>query len=182
MGKKIQQNSKKKKIVTIAVVSVLVLIGLFTRDFVQDKLDTQRFAQAEASKNTAFTALINGLSGIIRTETQQRCYNSERGPYDNGRLWCEVSSVAYLDNVIPESDLEQKLKGIIQTENWSATNKRAAKVEFEGARDLVCEMLVYDGNLATEPGYSLPNEPRSKQTVIVTCADRAKAKHYPYID
>ena len=116
---------------------------------------------------------------------KNECFNTEQGPYDNGKLWCQTASVALLNKDYSYEDI-----GKIFSETTAVRGLKTSMSENYGvkrysvtASDITCrlslinrENKLYGGdNYGVLAGVSRP-------ALSVSCADRAKAKHYPYTD
>lgn len=166
----------------VSLVLAAILLAWFIQARISQHYDGQRFAEADRKKQVVFDELMQSMGAPITIKDQKRCYQSQQGPFDNGRLWCETSSAGYFAEPIPMQEITGKFESIFHEHGWNGMNDRRAEFEFEGAKDIPCELIIKDGVLAQEPGSGLPGEIQSKQTVIISCSDRAKAKHYDYID
>lgn len=169
------------KLISI-VALVLLLVAWFAQVRVSQHYDGLRFAEADKKKQIVFDELLNKIDTPLKIEKKNICYDSEQGPWDNGRLWCQVTSAAYFVEATSEMQIREIFEAVVNNNALRKIETRANGTVFYGSEDLLCSLTVYDGLLAADPGFYLSDQRDSKQTVIVRCSDRAKAKHYPYIE
>lgn len=183
-GRMVKQSKMKGHLNRWKLVGV-VIVALSLAWLVQVKIsqhyDGQRFAEADKKRQTVFMQLVQRLGAPTKIDDSNVCYNSEQGPFDNGRLWCQIASAAYFRSTLPKTTINEYFREIVEANGYMSTDQRVGELEFEGEKDLPCELIIYEGPLALEPGFYLQADVHSKQTVIVRCSDRAKAKHYTYI-
>lgn len=177
-------NKKISGLLTGITMAAILILGFLLLRTIEIRQDANRFAEADRIKQAVFDDLIKAI-GItpIQIEEKNVCYNSEQGPYDDGRLWCRVSSAAYFAQELASEEIEDVYRSIIkQKKLLVAQSSTAGGTVFYGGRDLPCTLIAYRDWAAISPGYYFPNNESAKQTLILRCAARAKAKHYPYID
>lgn len=175
-------NKKISGLLTGITMAAILILGFLLLRTIEIRQDANRFAEADRIKQAVFDDLIKAI-GItpIQIEEKNVCYNSEQGPYDDGRLWCQVASAAYFADLTPQEDIVERFKAAVTGRSYNLLTNGSGDFAFRVA-GMSCGLYVYDDILAVVPGYYLPENALSKQTVIVRCSDRAKAKHYPYID
>lgn len=181
MAKKAPRQPRRinKLLIGIAVAAIVILVlALF--NYIQTRRDAHRFVEADRVKQAVFDDVIKEL-GAIPTHTEEKdvCYNSEHGPWDNGRLWCQVASIAYYSEQIEESAMEGSYKNALRQNGLSGAIAQPGKTVFY-VRDLPCTLETSVGTMAVEPAYYFSKNNSAKQALIVRCATRAKAAHYPY--
>ena len=148
---------------------------------VQKQLDKQRFEEADKNKKLVFSQLLKRTgTQPLAVEEKNICYNSEQGPFDKGRLWCQSASAAYFENEIPKTQIYNHFKDILMANNIDSSE--ASGGQFTGSDNLKCKLFVDNSQLATSTPYYFSDNPNSKQTIVLVCVDRAQAKHYPYIE
>lgn len=147
--------------------------------------DKARFSEADQKQQMVFDELLQKVGATpIQTVNRDLCYSSEQGPYDHGRLWCQVSEIAYFSGDTPVLSTESVkiyFDDIVREHSLKTTNQRAADLEFEGADRLPCEVELITGEFAKDSTNYFPGNADANQSIAVLCADRAKINHYPYI-
>ncbi len=177
-----QQSSKRKTIIIAIVIMAVFSIGSFLLIAQRNRQDANRFAEADKNMQAVFNDLVQSVGTPIETETKNVCYNTENGPYDNGRLWCRVSAAAYFAHVAPGSSIKNILETVVDNNNLPSAISDSGDAVFYAAEGVPCSLIVYDGEAAKNPGHRFGKNAESKLTLVVRCADRAKAKHYPYMN
>jgi hypothetical protein len=171
----------RKMLITLIVLGALVLIGvwflIYTKSINDDK---QRFVNANELKNLLLNELIARMGTPIKKDEINKCYNSEQGPWDDGSLWCGAAAVAYYANEVEENVVLDKFKNVANLHSIE-TKLEFRRLEFKTADKLPCYFQVYSGKFADSPGHGFQVETNTKQTILISCADRALAKHFPYI-
>lgn len=174
------QHKKIKNLFLGVAVATLTILGFVLLRTIEVRQDANKFAEADRVKQAVFEDLVEKM-GETPTHIVEKdvCYNTEQGPYDNGRLWCQVASIAYYSNRLEASGLEESFEGALSQNGLSGTIAPSGKTVFY-VRELPCAIETLTDIMAVEPGYYFPKNNSAKQALIVRCADRAKAKHYSY--
>lgn len=175
-------NAKDKKILYIGAIIFTIALALFGINKVLVYQDGRRFAEADQKQQMVFDELVQAVGTPIQVTDKNACYNSEQGPYDNGVLWCQVASAAYYAEKQSEGSLRAAWERVLSENRLPSEQTDANGLVFNAAKGIICILRVYNDYSATRPGFFLPENLGSKQTFVIDCADRAKAKHYPYID
>lgn len=175
--KKLNGIRVNKKWLAILVAVFVLLITVVVWFSISTNRDAARFQEAEAAKDKVFSAVVAKIGDPIATDEKNVCYNSEQGPYDNGRLWCQTASAAYFSFRIADDHMHALYHDAIQSSDVTEVGS-----DFYGSDDLRCRLETYAGEHAKRPAYYLDENARSSYTVVMSCIDRAKAKHYPFVD
>jgi hypothetical protein len=162
----------------VVVVTVICAVGAYLiYDQISQRLDESRFSQANTEKQAIANEIINKLGKPLETEEKNVCYNTEQGPYDNGNLWCRTSAAIYFPKA---SDVNfDSLQNVIKDAKLFSIDLNEALVELNNG--IKCSLENKTGVVATNPSRRFSTNNESKQTILIICADRAKAKHYPFV-
>lgn len=159
-----QKISKKKKHSMSPEKQILVFGGLIavlaiTYYFVVGPyLDERKFQNLEKEKNLLATNLVQSLKEpTVSQKKRNICFNTEQGPFDNGRLWCQVSTEILLSTNIDYASLKTNLEK-------SGSGCDVLYKNDQGRKE---------GSIVSEP----LNEPKPPY-LIISCSDRAKKAHY----
>lgn len=120
------------------------------------------------------------------SRVKEECFNTGQGPYDDGYLWCQSSTIFYLNNE-PEP--------LILGEEFIRVSRSVGKSRQADGYDLPLYLVELSNNAKCYLGIKLssgkevsgarrnPFDYHSKDNLVaITCGDLAKAKHYQYID
>lgn len=181
MNRKIRQLLKRKGRLAMGMaVAVAVVLSLAFLRFMELRQDANRFAEADRIKQAVFDDLLKELDATpIQIAEKDVCYKSEQGPYDDGRLWCQVASSAYFAEPISRESVVERFRVGVTNRGYNLLTNEAGDLAFRTA-GMSCGLDIYDKVMAVDPGYYLPENVASRQTIVVRCADRSKAKHHPY--
>jgi len=175
-------NAKDKKVLKVGVI-VLVLLAVCLGFWWGNRhLDGRRFAEADRKAHAVLTSLVQSIGAPIHSESSKVCFNTEHGPWDDGRLWCQVAAVAFFALETPPTSIDNAFTQVVEANNLQLVDKRAASLEFLGSDNLPCEVEFNTSESAKHPAYYLPSNQDAKQVLVVRCSDRAKAQHYPRAD
>jgi hypothetical protein len=172
----------RKMLMTLIVLGALVLIGVWflaTAKAIND--DKQRFVKANELKSIVFNELVSEMGQPITKVERKECYNSEQGPYDDGRLWCVVTDAVYYVNEVDEKGIRDSFVNIAESHGLQ-TRLPDGQTGFHVVGNLACDLYIESGKFANDPGYGFPVIENSKQTIFIRCADRALAKHFQFED
>ncbi len=182
MKKTIKNN---KRILIILGVIIILLAAWFIFNAYNRTQDKARFQQAEEVKAQVASELVAYLGDNVTSVSEKNeCFNTEQGPFDNGRLWCQASTIIQLND-----NIEFISVGSVFLKSDHDLIKES---QYGGEGDwLNYTITLHNGigcNLATitEDGKYTGSARRnvlygkSNASVSVACSDRAKAKHYPY--
>lgn len=146
--------------------------------------DRKRFEEASKAKSAIVERLVNYLGDNVEsTREQDECFNTEQGPWDNGRLWCQVATVVSLKGDVDYSSVAQQYVEFGHAFGWSdGSNKPFDGSWIEGSPVIKCQ-LVYQNSSGKTIGLAtlIPFKPSEKVALAMTCADRAQASYYPYV-
>lgn len=155
---------------------------------VSKQSDARRFAAAQKTKDAVVAELVDYLGdNVVSTRKQNECFNTEQGPYDNGYLWCQTASIVLLRSNVDFMDLSTKFIAVARADGFTAENSDSdspiARSWFEFDEGLSCNLSSKDvsgdehGGATSDPLYQI-----APPAFAVSCADRAKAKHYPHVE
>lgn len=163
--------SKKRYVITGLCMVMLLTTWFIYMQTVQAR-DRQRFKEAEETKARFVTRLVDYVGDNVKKSSEKNeCYKSEYGPYDDGHLWCRVTSNLVIHQEYNDMDsLRDEINNIIDNLSLSRSNKRASDIEFQGSFNLPCTVDINAPNVNAE------------NSITISCSDRAKAKHYPYTE
>lgn len=181
-----KQPSKRVKawIVTLGLVCLGLLIW-FSVNAVQIAQDRTRFEEVSKQKSLVASQLAKTLgSNVVSTREHDECFNAEQGPWDNGRLWCQVATVIVLKQDAEFNKVGEAYVAIAQAvgvnphKSGSGLMARFWYVSKEGT---TCNLIAQDGSGQEVGGAtSDPFSQNAKPAVAITCADRARGAFYPY--
>lgn len=180
------QTSKSVLMWRVGIV-VAVVLTLATIWKIPQYLDGLRFADMDKKKSTIVDELsINLGHSIYSRRDVKECFNTGEGPYDNGYLWCQTSTIFVLKNDVSKNeigtgflragasvgqalgsedgDISYYLIKLSDETTCHMSGKFESGEEFNGAR-----------RNPIDDGMQPP-------VIAVSCGNKAKAKHYPYID
>ena len=174
----------KKRCMIIGLCLVLLLATWFIYAQAVRAKDRQRFKEAETVRNQIVEQLAEHLGDNVKEiSDHDECFNTEQGPYDNGRLWCQVAT-----SITVEQDVSYKVAGEafldagedlgLHTKSLSGDFPRFW-AELEGG--VTCQ-LQYRSAKNDDLGGARRITLEDGPALAVACADRAKAKHYPYTE
>jgi len=167
----IKRNFTTNKWYVIAALAMIIVVIALLWIFIGKKMDFNRFTEVDKRKDETVSRMVAELGRPIAVEEKNICFNAERGPYGSGKTWCQTATAAYYAK---EADKER----IYEVYNNAAKSTGLDTVK-PGIR---CTVIVYDGHLPAITSYHFEGNDQAKQIVMVRCADRAKAKHYPYVE
>ena len=183
--------SKKKILVLVGLGLIVALATAFTvTKSISQHNDRLRFAEADKEQSLMVDKLSEYLGDRVMLEDKRNvCFNTEQGPYDNGRLWCQASTIVRLKADVDFVELGNKfveLSGVMGLRSSSSISYGVPTFWFEPSQETHGKMRCSLGYIGTS------GEERSAgaydvlfgvppPALAIACADRAKAKHYPYI-
>jgi hypothetical protein len=167
-----------------ATVIVLAIAGWFVFEQLAVHNDRLRFEDAASVKTEVTSRLVTYLgSNVISTREQYECFNAEQGPYDNGKLWCQVATVIRLKRDVDYASVAQQYVKFGQASGWlTGTNEPFTGSWIMKSKDGVKCQLIYRDGADKQVGLaaSIPFTGEDHIALAITCADRAQAKYYPY--
>lgn len=123
---------------------------------------------------------------VISKREKDECFDTGQGPYDNGYLWCQASTIFTLANDI---DPEGVGSEFLSSASALGSGRKATGYELPL---YIVELTIGSKchlSIRTSTGEEVNGARRNpfdlnttRPMVGVTCGDRAKARHYPYID
>ena len=127
--------------------------------------------------------LSESLGGNVESKREKNeCFDTGQGPYDNGYLWCQTSTIFMLANDIDPKDIGTeflRLGGTVGS-GHEATGYELPLYFTELTEGPKCHL-----GIRTSSGVEVNGARRNpfdsnvaKPMVAVTCGDRAKAEHY----
>ncbi len=175
-------SKKATAIVLLGIVLTTTTLLAYSR-YAQHQ-DAEKFQQAQGQKTQVFSAIVDSLGDVYKKEEKNVCFQSEQGPYDNGKLWCQVSSAAYFKRPISESEIKDIYEKTVRQDPMNQKYFQLSTFQEKAQKNQkkICGMETWSGEDASTTPYFFSDIDSSKTTIIIKCADRAKAKHYPFVD
>lgn len=176
----------KKALKVVAIVLTLLAVGLgfwWGNRYV----DGRRFADISVKKDLIVGGLIDHLDNVVvSSEPRNTCFNSGQGPYDNGKLWCRVVTVIKLDRDIDQREIGNEFIRLANSKGFEArqsNDSEISKYEFVLSNGVGCMLnaIASDGE-EIGAAYGTPLTSADAPAIAVSCADRARARHYPYVN
>jgi len=143
-----------------------------------------RFEDASDVKTAVVNRLVAYLgNNVVSTREQDECFNTEQGPYDNGKLWCQVATVIRLKEDVDYASVGAYYLTIGKSLNLNTSSDHGLFPSYTitTQNNIRCQLESQDSK-----GYhdgaamSIPFNNKDGMALAVTCADRAQAKYYPY--
>lgn len=186
MSKKRSKKDKKKQIFLLGLCALfLLMVAVVVISKINERNDRLRFAHAETAKSKIANTLADRLGdNIASVRDRNECFYTEQGPFDRGRLWCQVGTVIELNQEVEYSSIGQEYLQI----GRDFGEGRAEGGIFPDYRvdlpeEMSCHLQFRDVEGNNFGGARKIIFERGEGPVIsVTCADRARAMHYPYTD
>lgn len=116
---------------------------------------------------------------------QDECFNTEQGPYNHGRLWCQVATVIGLNKPIDYKNVGEKFLMIANKYGKAFSSKQASDPYFGVIiSGINCSFDYDDGNTQHYiNAISRPFENNNTYPVIaISCADHAQSAYYPFTE
>src|SRR3990167_1194111 len=167
MVKKTNNEKKKnsmspKKQTVIVLVSITVLLVSYFMLFVP-YFEKKKFQNIEKEKNI----LVSKLDQYIKNDTVYKrsnnsCFKTEQGPFDNGKLWCQTSTEIALVKDIDYKVLEESI-----SQNNTSEDDTKCKLFYKSEEGKEFGSIV-----------RLPKEEPKTPYLIVGCANRAQKAQY----
>lgn len=176
----------KLSIARKAVILALLVISLLAAWKIPTYMDSRKFDDIEEKKSVIVTGLSAYLGeNVMFQKDKDECFDTGQGPYDDGYLWCQTSTVFSLKQDIKAQELGDEFLSV------------GAQIGKGGVASGY-ELPLYNIQLPNGPRCYLGMELSSgeeingarknpldgnskKPSVAVTCGDRAKARHYPFV-
>lgn len=125
---------------------------------------------------------------VQQTSERNECFNTEQGPFDNGKLWCQVATVMFL-----KEDTDYKAAGTLfiasehdNIESHGANEAPSSILERYTLllkNGVTCNLVMQTSeNKRFGSTTSVRFISDSEVVLAVACSDRAKAKHYPFVE
>lgn len=189
MQKKQAKLPKKKLIFVLVGVCLATAAALFwvVSNEIAINQDRARFVNAEHEKTLIVEKLLGSLNGnALSTRDQNECFNTEQGPYDNGRLWCQVATVIKLNSSISFSNIGERYKvaaaDLPGTPFYSSGAGLTERFWIVVPRGIPCNLSeISDQGKSYGGPTSNPFTNKDRPAIAITCADRARAAYYTYV-
>src|SRR5690606_17724677 len=145
MAKKTSRRLNKKigGLLTGITMAAILILGFLLLRTIEIRQDANKFADADRVKQVVFDDLVEKMdktpTHIVEKDV---CYNTEQGPYDNGRLWCQVASAAYFVDKIPKNEIRNNFRDIVRSKGLPGRDTPASGYVFYGADKLNCMLIV----------------------------------------
>jgi len=187
MKKEIQKKSKTANRALLWKAGIfigLALVLLAVLEITQ-YMDGLRFVNIDKKKSVIANELSTYLGdNVTSVQNKKECFNTGQGPYDDGYLWCQTSTIFGLKHDIDPQEFGSEF---LKASSSFGTGRHATGyglplyfVELTDGSKCYLGIKLASGNevngARSDPFYLYPTKP----AVAVTCGDRAKAKHYPY--
>lgn len=175
------------KIVLIVLIALAVLLVLTVALWkVAQFRDRSWFLGIGAKQALISDGLVEVLGGnVASVEKRNICFNTEQGPYDNGKLWCQIATVIKLRTDIDQEAMGEKFVELAEAAKFAATSSRSYGVPgywFKVDKDVLCKFsAVSTSGEEISGAVHRPFSEKDVPALAVSCAHRAKAKHYQYI-
>ena len=177
-----------KRILSLGLL-ILIIAIFFSWTVISRKRDSARFNSVEVAKQAVVDRMVTQLGPAVRGHsTRNECFNTEQGPYDDGRLWCQTASIVQLHEDIPYDKIGAILQSSAQAEglkvNTFDARELGKRYVLEMNHGMNCALGYHDAKGIEIDGgvrYVLTLEDAAP-ALSLSCADRAKAKHYQYDD
>lgn len=177
--------NKRVAIITSLLVIIIIIFVAWTANAAWQ--DSKRFARVEKDGTVVTDKLVARLGNkVVDVQKKKVCFNTEQGPYDNGRLWCQVATVVKLNADVSYDEVGNWFIASVQTGKQtpgSSKNYGVQRYWYDSGEGMTCKLSAIDSQ-GHEAGGStrVPYDEGDKPAIAIACADRAKAKHYPYIN
>lgn len=185
------KSSQKFPIILILAAGILIagLGGWVAFSHYQKTQDRARFSEAEAIKAGIVEQLKEYLGDNVEwTADNDECFNTEQGPYDNGKLWCQSTTTIVIENdiaydTVGDTFLASQHDGIANRNASSGDIPVMKRYTIMIKNGITCNLVMNTSKgerfgSATSTRY-IPND---ESVVSVACSDRARAKHYPFTE
>lgn len=178
--------AKRKKILIFSGGFLALVVVFAGWQYITIRQDDKRFAAVEQKKHRLAEGLKSELGGVVlASRDKNECFNTEQGPYDNGRLWCQTATIITLKQAV---DYQTVARSYIELGRPFGTanaleNTLFPKYYINMSEGLTCQLDYNDPDGKYQGGaMSKPFDDSDKPALAIACADRAKAKHYPFVD
>jgi len=187
--KKANKDPRKVRFMLLAIGLgfLLIVIGGFSvRRYYVQKADRKKFQSIEQKKTDVVGVLTASLGDkVTTTEDASLCFNTEQGPYDNGKLWCQAASKMRLNEDISFEELGSKFITAANEKGLETGSEkgRLPRFWFDVDNGRYCELSLVNSSGEVFGGATQGLlTSKDSLTMAVACADRAKAKYYRYIE
>lgn len=187
MGKEATTHIKSKKSMLMYVILGLLGMGIITF-YVIDQLDLardrHRFEEAKQQKASLVSRISSQLgTNVISVYDNDQCFNSEQGPYNNGRLWCQSASIIRLSGNIDFAAIGATYLSLGKAMGLPVgMNSPFPGYWLEPIQGLRCQ-LEYQDDKGGLYGLArrVPFGEGDKSALAIACADRARIAYYPFV-
>lgn len=184
MKKPVQKKTNLIKAVGLLLLVITVLLFVWQA---LKLLDRQQFAEANKQQASVGRGLAERLGGEATSVLERNiCFNTGQGPYDNGKLWCQVSTVIRLNSDAKIQDAGKLLIEEARSRQLVAKSSNNYGVEsywFELGGGMSCRLssIAQSGDESNGATHKIL-EKKDAPALAISCARPSKARHYPYID
>jgi hypothetical protein len=175
--------SKRKK-TTLAIFGILIVFlagGLLYKKHLENQ-DLNRFTDAKFTQREISSNVIASTTGNVASlSNSDECFKAGQGPYDTGKLWCQTATIVKLKQDVNFSELGKTIIKSARTKELMAGYNND-DYWFRTAQGIDCKYRVKTanrdllGSVTNDTLYSIEGP-----AFTIACADRAKAKHYPFV-
>lgn len=173
------------KIIAVCILSlILLVVGLRQLGKYNDRA---RYNKAEKEESTIAEQLSKSLEAKVDSKEQRNvCFNTEQGPYDNGKLWCQIATVIKLHADVDFKEVGEQFLAIARSRQHNATSSQNSGVPrywFDMNEKMSCGL-----SLITSSGEKYGSSTRKvlsrsdAPAIAISCSDRARARHFPYVE
>ena len=170
----------KRVFFVLLALAIVAILAVIVYNFVSERTERERFSAARTTVNN----IANYLSQISHDGPVEnnRCYLAEHGPYDNGRLWCEVSSAIYVSDRLNSADSMDKLSNFLNIRGLIVHDRSSNSLSFDAAdrNKLDCRVNFYSDYSASHPSYGFLARDNAQSLFIIVCNGRSSAKIFPF--
>jgi hypothetical protein len=198
----LDQNGTVAKVLIVVICVVLVPAVFVSWLAVFSAHDESYFIQLDEQLQALADEVRKTFEDKIEIDQVNNCYNTEQGPFDDGKLWCFVSQAYYVEienkaEALPVSiELVTHLENMFLQAGFSGTLGRpympptsevilmgdGRKMRKGGMFGMVCNFALWYPS-SGYPGNYLPKRPVSDKEVqlSLSCGDRSAKKVFDYI-
>lgn len=184
MKKTKSRSDWRKKLLLGLGITLVVLVGLgiFVNQVAINN-DHARFVATEQQKDIIASRLVASLGdNVVSTRKQNECFNAEQGPFDHGKLWCQVGTVVLLKKDLEYENIGEKYIAIGKSLNLATYFTHDT---FPSYTINVAGMNCQLENQTTHGDHKgsamrIPFTTSDKAAMSITCSSRAMATYYTY--
>lgn len=177
-----QKKPKSKKLMILALVGLCLVAIAIIAMVMGQRNDRARFASAVDDKDALVAGLVQYLGNkVVASREQNECFNTEQGPFDKGRLWCQTATIIRLSADVDYQELGNEYLKIGQDigEAFTSDSEIFPAYSIRTPEGVECNLqFINSGNKNFGRATSLVIEDSERPAVSVSCAARAKTAHF----